>query len=84
MTQQTEQELGRRRLRHTVYVPGAEDPYDRYVTYRMAWMDRQSEELPVGSRITYYKGEGFGTHQYLLRADRNWTLERVTYAGGPA
>ena len=52
----------------------------RYVLNRSAWMDKQAGLLPWGTRLTWYKGEGMGTHQYFLRRD-GWDLERVTFGG---
>lgn len=50
----------------------------RFVVHRERWMEEQRAILPLGTRLTWYRGAGLGTNQYFLD-QTGWALKRITY-----
>lgn len=69
------------RIRMDVFVgngKGGTDMSTRYVINREKWMEKQREILPLGTKLTWYRGAGLGTNQYRLDT-YGWALLRITY-----
>ncbi len=69
------------RFHLTLFIPTGNNKVEtseRYVTDRAAWMEKQIDIQPYGTRLTWHKGDGMGTHQYYLD-QTGWALKRVTY-----
>ncbi len=57
---------------------GDVDMSTRYVINREKWMEKQRENLPLGTKLTWYRGAGLGTVQYRLDT-YGWAILRYTY-----
>ena len=78
-TETTEVKIPRHRI--DLFVQNSNGDVDmstRYVINREKWMEKQREILPLGTKLTWFRGAGLGTVQYRLD-NYGWAILRYTY-----
>lgn len=66
------------RLKVEVRVPG-EEVSTRYVANLDTWLLRMDKTLPLGTRITVFKGPGMGTWHFVNDWALGFRVERETF-----